>query len=140
MNDGKDEAVVDLAELPRILAQADVVIEASRPRALQQLGIVAEAILGGQDGPAVWVSITGHGRGGEGALRVAFGDDAAVGGGLVVWDQDGPCFCADAIADPLSGIVAAAASLAALRSGRRWLLDVSMSAVASHFAGVTLPI
>jgi hydroxymethylglutaryl-CoA lyase len=46
----------------------------------------------------------------DGADRVAFGDDAAVGGGLVVWDADGPCFCADAVADPVAGLVAAAAA------------------------------
>jgi hypothetical protein len=139
MNGGKDEAVVDLAELGRLVASADVVIEGSRPRALHQLGVVAEDLLAARDGPSVWVSITGHGRTGDAAIRVAFGDDAAVGGGLVVWDDRGPCFCADAIADPLAGIVAAASALVALRSGRRWLLDVSMSGVASHFAGPTLP-
>ena len=48
---------------------------------------------------------------GEAANRVAFGDDAAVAGGLVVYDDRGPCFCADAIADPLTGMVAAAACL-----------------------------
>jgi len=138
MNEGKEEAVVDLAELASLVASADVVIEGSRPRALQQLGIVAEDLLAAPDGPSVWVSITGHGRPGDAAMRVAFGDDAAVGGGLVVWDDRGPCFCADAIADPLAGIVAAAAALVALRSARRWLLDVSMSGVASHFAGPTL--
>jgi hypothetical protein len=139
MNEGKEEAVVDLAELSSLVASADVVIEGSRPRALQQLGIVAEDLLAARAGPSVWVSITGHGRTGDAAMRVAFGDDAAVGGGLVVWDDRGPCFCADAVADPLSGIVAAAAALVALQSGRRWLLDVSMSGVASHFAGPTLP-
>ena len=58
---------------------------------------------------------------------MGFGDDAAVAGGLVCWDGGGPVFCADAVADPASGLVAAAAVLDALRWGR-WLLDVSMSA------------
>ena len=138
MNQGKEEAVVDLAELAQLVASADVVIEGSRPRALRQLGVVAEDLLAAADGPSLWVSITGHGRTGDSAMRVAFGDDAAVAGGLVVWDEGSPCFCADAIADPLSGIVAAAAALVALRSGRRWLLDVSLSGVAGRFAGPTL--
>ena len=90
-------------------------------------------------GPAVWVSITGHGRTGADRDRVAFGDDAAVAGGLVVHDDRGPCFCADAVADPLAGLVAAAACLDAYLDTRtspdRWLLDVSMSRVAGHFAG-----
>jgi crotonobetainyl-CoA:carnitine CoA-transferase CaiB-like acyl-CoA transferase len=71
---------------------------------------------------------------------VAFGDDAAVAGGLVV-DQDGlPRFCADAIADPLTGLAAADACLEALEAGGRWLLDVSMAAVAAEMAGPTLPL
>ncbi len=136
MNGGKEIVAADFgADLPSLIAGADVVIEASRPRALRQLGIIAEDLLARDGGPSVWVSITGYGRASN---RVAFGDDAAVGGGLVVWDSEGPCFCADAIADPLSGIVAAAAALTALTSDRRWLVDVSMSEVAAHFAGPTL--
>jgi hypothetical protein len=69
---------------------------------------------------------------------VAFGDDAAVAGGLVVWDHHGPCFCADAVADPTTGLVAAAAALAALGRGGRWLLDVAMAGVAAHLAGPTI--
>jgi crotonobetainyl-CoA:carnitine CoA-transferase CaiB-like acyl-CoA transferase len=70
---------------------------------------------------------------------VAFGDDAAVAGGLVAWDGDGPVFCADAVADPSSGLVAVAATLDALAAGGGWLLDVAMSRVAAHLAGPTLP-
>ena len=39
---------------------------------------------------------------------VGFGDDAAVAGGLVAWDDAGPVFCADAVADPATGLVGAA--------------------------------
>jgi crotonobetainyl-CoA:carnitine CoA-transferase CaiB-like acyl-CoA transferase len=126
------------ATLAALIDRADVVIDASRPRALEQLAIDAErAIAGG--GPRVWASITGHGRAGPGRERVAFGDDAAVAGGLVAWHEAAPCFCADAVADPTSGLVAAAAVLEALHSGGRWLLDVSMAGVAAHLAGATLP-
>lgn len=117
-----------------LLEAADVVIEASRPRALHQLGIEAETLLR-QARPRIWLSITGYGRTGDAAHKVAFGDDGAVAGGLVVWDDDGPCFCADAVADPATGIVATAAVLAALARGGRWLLDVSLQRVAAHFAG-----
>jgi crotonobetainyl-CoA:carnitine CoA-transferase CaiB-like acyl-CoA transferase len=116
-----------------LLDAADVVIEASRPRALRQLGIDAEEIVAA--GPTVWVSITGHGRTGEDARRVAFGDDAAAAGGLVADDDRGPCFVADAVADPLAGIAAATATVEALDQGGGWLLDVSMSRVAAHVAG-----
>src|SRR5581483_3958841 len=127
------------ADLRRLVGAADVVVEASRPRALEQLGINAEAVLREAAvtgrGPRVWLSITGYGRAAPGRDRVAFGDDAAVAGGLVAWDGTGPCFLADAAADPCSGLVAAAAGLAALASGGRWLVDVAMSDVAAHLAG-----
>ena len=112
---------------------------ASRPRALAQLGLDANDIVAANAGPQVWVSITGYGRTGEGANRVAFGDDAAAAGGLVVWTDDGPLFCADAIADPLTGLTAAGACVDALRAGGRTLLDVSMAAVSADLTGPTLP-
>ncbi len=124
--------------LRRLVARADVVIEASRPRALEQLGIVASDIVR-SGGPQVWVSITGYGRDEDAAGRVAFGDDAAAAGGLVVWAEGSPLFCADAVADPLTGLTAAQASLAALAEGGRWVLDVSMAGVAAGLAGPTLP-
>ena len=123
------------ADLRRVLESVDVVVEGSRPRALEQLGLFAEEILAAADGPRVWVSITGYGRSADGRDKVAFGDDAAVAGGLVVWDEAGPCFCADAVADPCAGLVAAAATLEALSEGGRRLLDVSMRDVAAHLAG-----
>jgi crotonobetainyl-CoA:carnitine CoA-transferase CaiB-like acyl-CoA transferase len=144
LNGGKRSVALDLRSSPgrrqlaALIDRADVVVEASRPRALAQLGIAAERAIGG-GGPQVWASITGHGRIGAGAERVAFGDDASVAGGLVGWDADGPCFIADAVADPATGLVAAAAVLDALSIGGRWLLDVPMAAVAAHLAGPTLP-
>jgi crotonobetainyl-CoA:carnitine CoA-transferase CaiB-like acyl-CoA transferase len=120
--------------LREIVQRADVVIEASRPRALAQLGVDAEHVLRAGR-PQVWVSITGYGRAGE---RVAFGDDAAAAGGLVVWHEDAPMFCADAVADPLTGLTAAGACLETLAGGGRWLLDVSMAGVCAALAGPTL--
>jgi crotonobetainyl-CoA:carnitine CoA-transferase CaiB-like acyl-CoA transferase len=143
MNGRKRSVALDLhtaagiAALRRLLEHADVVIEASRPRALAQLGIDPLQLVAG--GPRVWVSITGHGYRGESALRVGFGDDAAVAGGLVVWQGPDPYFCCDAVADPISGITAAAAVLSALEAGGRWHLDVAMSMVAADMAGPTLP-
>jgi CoA-transferase family III len=123
--------------LQELVRRADVVIEASRPRALEQLGIEATAVVSG-NGPRVWISITAYGR--SDGLRVGFGDDAACAGGLVAWKGDTPMFCADAIADPLSGLTAAAACLDALARGGRRLLDVSMSGVCAAMAGPTLPV
>jgi hypothetical protein len=124
--------------LHELVRRADVVIEASRPRALAQFGLDAsDAVASG--GPQVWVSITGYGRSGDNANRVAFGDDAAAAGNLVTQSDQGPLFCADAIADPLTGLTAADACLHALNSGGRWLLDIAMSAVSAELAGPTLP-
>ncbi len=141
LNGAKRPLVVDLAvpegvdELRAILASVDVVIESARPRALLQFGIDAEGLLEAPSGPALWISITGHGRDGTNARRVAFGDDAAVSGGLVSWWEDRPLFCADAVADPLTGLWAATVALEALAEERTGLLDVAMSRVAAHFAG-----
>jgi crotonobetainyl-CoA:carnitine CoA-transferase CaiB-like acyl-CoA transferase len=135
------------AALRRLVGAADVVIEASRPRALAQLGIDADAAV--RDGVRGWVSITGRGRDSD---AVSFGDDAAVAGGLVAWtggvpgaltggapsrppDASTPVFVADAIADPLTGVAAAGAVRPVLEGGGRWLLDVSMAHVAADIAG-----
>jgi CoA-transferase family III len=148
LNGGQRSLALDLGNaegrgvLRRLLRRSDVVIEASRPRALAQMGIdAAELVATG--GPQVWISITGYGRGRgpdpEG--RVAFGDDAAAAGGLVVWPDDGsPLFCADAVADPLTGLAAAGACLDALARGGRWLLDLPMAGVCAALTGPTLPV
>lgn len=122
----------DLALLRSLLQAADVVVEASRPRALAQLGVDAYEVLA--TSPTVWVSITGYGREGARSNWVAFGDDAAVAGGLVVWVGDRPSFCADAVADPLTGLVAAVASLRALERRASVLIDVPLSRAAAAFA------
>jgi hypothetical protein len=119
----------DRCRLADLVRAADVVIEASRPRALAQLGLSPEHDL---KAGGVWVSITGRGRSMPDA--VGFGDDAAVGGGLVADTAGGPVFCADAIADPLTGMVAGLGALAGLRAGGGVLVDVAMSAVAEAFA------
>ena len=62
---------------------------------------------------------------------VGFGDDAAVAAGLVAWDEAGPCFCADAAADPATGLLAALAVVDHLAAGGRWLLDVALARVAA---------
>jgi hypothetical protein len=124
--------------LRELVRKADVVIEASRPRALAQFGLDGPDVVR-EGGPKVWISITGYGRSGDEANRVAFGDDAAAAGGLVTWNGADPLFCSDAVADPLTGLVAASACLSALRSGERWFLDISMAAVCAGLGGPTLP-
>jgi crotonobetainyl-CoA:carnitine CoA-transferase CaiB-like acyl-CoA transferase len=140
MNEGKEEKTVDLttgrgrAELGELLAAADVVIESSRPRAMEQLGIDVE---GEVRRGVVWVSITGYGRTGPWRNRVAFGDDAAVAGGLAVaaGAVDAPRFWGDAAADPAAGLFATEAVLASLHVGGGHLVDVALREVVGHLLG-----
>ena len=116
-----------------LIASSDVVIEGSRPRGLAALGINAEQMVL-EGNVRAWVSITGFGRTGQHSNRVAFGDDAAVAGGLVASSGGQACFFGDAPGDPLAGMVAAAAVLLSLRSSFKHLLDVPMAAVTAAFA------
>lgn len=134
LNAGKESLVLDFASaagrarLRELCERADIVIEASRPRGLRQLGIEAERLIDAN--PALtWVSITGYGRVEPMANWVAFGDDAAVAAGLSqrVFEQCGEMlFCGDAVADPLTGLHAALAAWHGWSSGGGQLLDISM--------------
>jgi crotonobetainyl-CoA:carnitine CoA-transferase CaiB-like acyl-CoA transferase len=132
---GQRAVTVDLDSdaLGRLIAAADLVIEGSRPRALRQLGVVAEDVVAAGTS---WLSITAYGRGPTDELRVGFGDDVAAGAGLVGWDGGMPVPAADALADPLAGVYAAAAAAAALAAPRAYLLDVSMHDTARLAAGI----
>jgi len=117
--------------LAGLVAAADIVIEASRPRALAGFGLDAEAAA---EQGTIWVSITAAGRE---SPRVGFGDDVAAGTGLVACDDTGqPVFCGDALADPLTGLVAAEVAMSAPAGGRGMLFDVAMAGVvAATLAG-----
>jgi hypothetical protein len=53
----------------------------------------------------------------------------------VAWDAGHePCFLGDAIADPLTGLIAAATTASALAQGGSWLLDVALARVAATAA------
>jgi hypothetical protein len=119
--------------LRRLLLSADVVIEASRPRALEQLGVDAAQIVA-TGSTRVWLSITGHGRTEPHRHRVGFGDDAAVAGGLVARDSRGAMFCADAVADPATGLLGATAVVERLTGGGRWVLDAALARTAALMA------
>jgi len=137
MNSGKLSYAVNFDEPSRLrdlLAAADVVIESSRPAALTRRGL-GPADIPPRDG-RVWLRITGHGTDGERADWVAFGDDAAVSGGLVGAGLDGPVFCGDAIADPLTGLHAALAVVESLGHGGGELIELSMAATAAGYAEI----
>ncbi|MEM9174427.1 MAG: CoA transferase [Myxococcota bacterium] len=140
MNARKCGAALDLthagdrARFSELLEETDVVVESARPRALRQLGFSAEQWIAGRAG-RLWLSITGYSRAHE---WIAFGDDAAIAAGLG-WssgtDPDAPCFCGDALADPLTGLHAAAIALAFTSHGRGGLVDVALRDVTACAAG-----
>ena len=136
LNGGKESLALDFNDdrslefLRKIVKEADVIVEGSRPRALRQLGIDAEKEV---EAGKVWISITGYGRTGPRSKGVAFGDDAAVSGGLFL--KDPLSFIADAVADPSAGLLAATLALSALKSGKGWLIDIPLSSVASWMLG-----
>lgn len=145
LNAGKASVALDFrqpqgqAALRALLRSADIVIEASRPRAMRQLGIDAESLVGQCPG-ITWISITGYGRDIDEGMRVAFGDDAGVAGGLTQRLSEvgqGLIVCGDAVADPLAGMHAAVAGWACWRSGGGCLLDVSLAGVVARCAALS---
>lgn len=138
---GKNHVEIDFSsndginQLHEMIRNADVVIEGSRPRALQQLGIDAEQMLR-EARPQVWLSVTGYGREGSAGQRVGFGDDCAVAGGLVDHSPVGPQFVGDAVADPITGLVAATAILRAVKEQKSCLIGVSLAETASWLNSV----
>lgn len=135
LNRDKTEQWLDLRSasgqraLQELVSQADIVIEGSRPRALRQMGIDARDVAAAG---ATWISITAYGRDDPCGEMIGFGDDAAIAGGVghrmdAVWGT--PMFAGDAIADPLTGILAALLGWTAWRSGQGSLIDVALADV-----------
>ena len=140
LNEGKQEMALDLhtpegvAQLLELIRSADIVIEASRPRALRHMGIFAEQLLEEKPG-LTWISITGYGREEPEANWIAYGDDAAVAAGLSaeIHKVTGQwMFCGDAIADPLTGMHAAVAGYASWLAGGGHLLLLSLAQTVQH--------
>jgi hypothetical protein len=140
LNQGKASVALDFADsndrhaLLSLIATADIVIEAARPRALVQLGIDAAEIVQTTPG-LVWVSITGHGAAGEAANWVGFGDDCGISGGLsaalrATTGRSG--FVGDAIADPLTGLLAALVGWEAWAARRGGRFGLAMSEVVAR--------
>ena len=79
--------------------------------------------------------ITAYGRCGPWRDWVGFGDDAAVAGGLVDLNASGvPSFVGDAVADPLTGLLAAAIVADAVGHGGGVTIDVALREVARSAA------
>nr|WP_228032546.1 CoA transferase [Mycolicibacterium sp. P9-22] len=121
----------DRAAMLRLLGAADVVIEGSRPASLIRRGLGPGDIA--PRAGRIWCRISGYGSDGDAGTRVAFGDDAAVAGGLVGSGPEGPVFVGDAIADPLTGLHAASAVAESLTRGGGELIELSMAATAAGY-------
>ncbi len=140
LNRNKSRVTLDFAEdddrvrLRTLVCEADVVITGARPRAFRQLGLDPKIVFAANP-HLVWVAITGYGWTGEGADRVSFGDDGAAAGGLLATAPDGtPRFLGDALADPLTGLAAAAGALEAVDQGGGVLVDAALARTAAGAA------
>lgn len=146
MNAGKRSVALDLrsdegrAQLRRLIAAADIVIEASRPRALRQMGFDAEALA--REHRLTWISLSGYGRGEPQEQWIAYGDDAAVAAGLsdTLHRATGQALIVgDAIADPLTGLHAALAAWAGWQAGGGMLVSLALRDVVRHCLQFDLP-
>lgn len=140
LNQGKASVVLDFTDandrraLYSLFATADIVIEASRPRALLQLGFDVDEIVRSTPG-LVWITITGHGALDQAADWIGFGDDCGVAAGLSAALREATGFTGfvgDAIADPLTGIHAASVAWDAWMSQRSGRFALALSQVVSH--------
>jgi len=140
LNAGKDCVALnfreaeDLQQLKQLLHKADIVIEASRPRALRQLGIVAEEFVSQKCGK-IWARLTAYG---QFENRIGFGDDIGISVGLasLMGQTHGePCFVGDAIADPVNGLHLALILQASLNKGGGAVIDISMRDVLRYAMG-----
>jgi len=94
---------------------------------MRQVGIIAEKFVASG---VSWLSITGHGRHHREGMRVGFGDDAAVAGGVWVGGRS-PRFVADAVADPMTGLRAGLEAARMLGSRSSSGIGISLAGVAS---------
>tara|TARA_X000000368_G_scaffold260645_2_gene206163 strand:+ start:4904 stop:6115 length:1212 start_codon:yes stop_codon:yes gene_type:complete len=139
LNKGKEIIAIDFGskrdrgQLQNSIREADIIIESSRPRAMENLGISAEEEV---DRGAIWCSITGYGRK-QNPNRVGFGDDAAAAGSLLAKVNKSLWFVGDASADPLTGATAAALTHGLWFAGSSGLIDISLAATSNlHTHGI----
>lgn len=111
LNGQKESLLIDFSDRQRLgktVASADIVIVSCRDRALDSLDLHPKP---GQ----LWISISAHGHVPDMPQRIGFGDDCAAEAGAVRWTADGPEFIADALADPVTGLLASISILSLLK-------------------------
>jgi len=124
----------NLEFLHALVASADLVISASRPRGLESLSLDPQSWLASK-AHGVWVQLSAYGSTGPQANWIGFGDDTAMAAGLVRWIEGIPIPIADAIADPLTGVHAAVGAVSLAQRGGAHLLELSLADVAAATIG-----
>lgn len=120
----------DVSRLRQLLVRADVVVEGSRPRALRELAldrarIEALAAVAGRP-KKLWLSLTAYGRALPFGNWVGFGDDVAIAAGALERVDSALAFTGDAVADPLTGLLAALVVLSLRQRQHVGLVDFSL--------------
>jgi len=141
LNAGKQSVALDLTSLAdrlllrKLVTRADIVISSARPRAFEQMDLIPQRLIDANP-RLTWLAITAYGWSGSASNAIGFGDDVAAAAGLLTWSENNglPMFAGDAIADPLTGIAAAAAAIRAYRDGGGVLIDANMCAAAAYVA------
>ena len=134
MHAGKEFVSIDFTgdALRDLLLEADVVVEGSRPRALEQLGIDAREIV--ERGPRVWLSITGHGR----TNRNATGSASATTPRWPAdsWRGGATRRASSAMPSPIRSPASPERRRCSTRCehGGRWLIDCNLAGVAAYVA------
>ena len=118
----------DLDLLLRLVSEADVLIENFRPGTLERLGVGPDVLL--KLNPSLVITrVTGFGQTGPYRNRPGFATIAESMSGLasISGEPDGqPLLPAIALTDEVTGVVAAFATMVALRSGVGQVVDISL--------------
>ncbi len=131
---GKRSIVLDLKSdegretMLDLVAGADVLVENFRPGTLERLGLGPDLLLERNPGLVI-TRVTGFGQDGPYASRPGFATLAEAMSGLAAINGEpdgGPLLPPIALADEVTGIVAAFATMVALHSGVGQVVDVSL--------------
>lgn len=118
----------DLAAMRRLCAAADVLVENFRPGTLERLGLVPADLLVANP-RLVITRVTGFGQDGPYAGRPGFATLAEAMSGFAAINgepEGGPLLPPIALADEVTGLAAAFATLVAVHSGRGQVVDVNL--------------
>jgi crotonobetainyl-CoA:carnitine CoA-transferase CaiB-like acyl-CoA transferase len=143
VNRNKRTAVLDVKDgadrdtLLRLLDEADVLVENSRPGTLERLGLGPDVLLA-RNSKLVITRVTGFGQDGPYASRAGFATIAEAMSGLVALSgepQGQPLLPPIALTDEVTGLCAAFATMVALHSGVGQVVDANLLETMFHMMG-----